>query len=65
MKIILNFMGQKCFLVNFFFIRITKLIHPKGRLKTKVIHPKGWLETKLRKFQKKKETKLRKKLKVV
>ena len=30
-------------------IRITKLIHPKGRLKTKVIHPKGWLETKLRK----------------
>ena len=49
MKIILNFKGQKCFLVKRKFIRITKLIHPKGRLKTKVIHPKGWLETKLRK----------------
>ena len=49
MKIILNFKGQKCFLVKRKFIRITKLIHPKGRLKTKGIHPKAWLETKLRK----------------
>ena len=49
MKIILNFKGQKCFLVKRKFVRITKLIDPKGRLKTKVIHPKGLFETKLRK----------------